>query len=208
MFYKFLKKLFPSLFGESQSKQNRKLIIVAAPSGAGKTTIVRHLLKTFDFLDFSVSATTREKRAHEEHGKHYYFISVDDFNKKLGKGAFLEWQEVYENQYYGTLKSEIERLWALNKQVIFDIDVKGALNIKKAYPDNSLSVFVKPPSPEILFERLRNRKTESEASLKKRIARATEELTYEHKFDIVLLNDDLETALENAEKIVLAFINS
>ena len=183
-----------------------KLLIFTAPSGAGKTTIVTHLLEKYDELAFSVSAATRKKRDYETDGEDYYFISPEEFREKIATDAFVEWEEVYENQFYGTLKSEVERLWANNKNIIFDIDVQGALSIKKAYPNESLAVFVKPPSPEILFERLRGRKTETEKSLKRRIAKAAEELGYENKFDKVLVNDDLETALREAEEIVEAFI--
>jgi guanylate kinase len=180
-----------------------KLIAFTAPSGAGKTTIVRHLLETYkEKLAFSVSATTRAARSHEVHGKDYYFLSLEEWNQKIEAGDFLEWEEVYENQYYGSLKSEVTRLWDLGKWVVFDIDVKGAMNIKKEYGDAAITVFVKPPSPEILFNRLRNRKTETEASLKKRIARATEELTYESRCDLVLLNDDLEQCLKDAERLI------
>lgn len=183
-----------------------KLIVITAPSGAGKTTIVRHLIKTFDFLGFSISATTREKRKHEEDGKDYYFMSVEEFKKMRRRRKFLEWEEVYDNQYYGTLKSEVERIWKEGKHIIFDVDVKGAKDIKKAYPDETLAIFVKPPSVEELFERLRNRKTETEASLKKRFARSKRELKYEKKFDKVLVNDDLEIALQEAEEMVINFI--
>lgn len=186
---------------------DHKLIVVTAPSGAGKTTIVRHLLEKFDFLDFSISATTRKKRRHEKEGVDYYFMTPAKFKKLVKQKDFIEWEEVYDDQYYGTLKSEVERIWKLNKHIIFDIEVKGATNIKKAYPDQTHVVFVKPPSPEILFERLRKRKTEDEKSLRKRIARAKKELTYERKFDRVLLNDKLDEALENAEQIVLDFIS-
>jgi len=183
-----------------------KLILITAPSGAGKTTIVRHLLSTYADLDFSVSATNRKKRKHEKHGRDYYFISTKEFKQRIKAGDFLEYEEVYEGQYYGTLKSEIERLWEAKKHIIFDIDVKGAVNIKKEYPDNSLAVFIKPPSPEVLFERLRNRKTETADSLKKRIARATKELTYENRFDVVLVNDVLEVALNDAETIIESYL--
>ena len=185
-----------------------KLFIFTAPSGAGKTTIVKHLLQKYEGLAFSVSATTRQPRAHETHGKDYYFLSVEEWHQRIENGEFLEWEEVYENQYYGTLKSEVERLWALGKAVVFDIEVKGATNIKKYYGEQACAIFVKPPSPEILFERLRNRKTESEDSLRKRIARAAEELTYENTFDIVLLNDILEETLEQAEKIIEKYLFS
>ncbi|MEL7222536.1 MAG: guanylate kinase [Bacteroidota bacterium] len=183
-----------------------KMLIFTAPSGAGKTTIVKHLLKQFPQLAFSISATTRQQRPHEQDGKDYYFISPEAFRVRQGNGEFVEWEEVYEDQYYGTLHSEINRLWSIGKHIVFDIEVKGATNIKKAYPKESLAVFVKPPSPEILFERLRGRKTEDEDSLRKRIARAAEELTYEETFDRVLLNDDLDQALAEAEEIVQEFL--
>ncbi len=185
-----------------------KLLIFAAPSGAGKTTIVHHLLDHFDSISFSVSATTRARRPHEREGEDYYFLKVEEFKQLIAEDAFVEWEEVYDNQFYGTLKREVQRLWQEDKNIIFDIDVKGALNIKKAYPDESLSVFIKPPSPETLFERLRKRQTESEESLRKRMARVEEELTYEDRFDAVLINDNLEVALRKAEKIVRDFLTS
>ncbi|MBL7794491.1 MAG: guanylate kinase [Saprospiraceae bacterium] len=184
-----------------------KLLIITAPSGAGKTTIMRHLLDRFDRLAFSISATTRNRRPHEVDGRDYYFISIDQFKQKIVKDAFVEWQEVYENQYYGTLKTEVERLWAQGKAIVFDIDVKGALNLKNAYPQQSLSVFVKPPSREALLERLSARRTETDESLRKRLARADEELAYENKFDIVIVNDILDNALQEAETVVSAFLN-
>ncbi|PSR14064.1 MAG: guanylate kinase [Bacteroidetes bacterium] len=184
-----------------------KMLIFTAPSGAGKTTIVRHLLRTFPELAFSVSATTRPRRPYERDGYDYYFISPAEFQDKVAAGDFVEWEEVYEGLYYGTLHSEIDRLWAAGKHVIFDIEVKGARNLKNAYPAESLVVFVKPPSPEILFERLRARQTEDEESLAKRIARAAVELTYEQSFDRVLLNDDLAQALAEAEAITRDFLN-
>ncbi|MCH2046513.1 MAG: guanylate kinase [Saprospiraceae bacterium] len=193
---------------EESNKKEGKLIIFTAPSGAGKTTIVRHLLKTRTDLAFSISACTRSQRYGEVNGLDYYFMSVYDFQKKVGEGEFLEWQEVYENQYYGTLKEEVERLRMMGKNVIFDMDVKGAWNIKKIYKKKALTVFVKPPTPETLFERLKNRKTEDEASMRKRLARAKEELTYERRFDLSLVNDDLEIALAQAEHIVEDFIKN
>lgn len=183
-----------------------KLIIFTAPSGAGKTTIVRHLLKKLDNLAFSVSATSRAKREHEVDEKDYYFFNPSSFRKSIDNGDFLEWEEVYPGQYYGTLKKELERLWSEGKHIIFDIDVKGAVNIKQNYPDRSLAVFVKPPSAEVLFERLQNRGTETPESYRKRVKRATLELTYEDKFDVVLLNDNLASAFEEAEKIVGEFL--
>ncbi len=185
----------------------RKLIAVTAPSGAGKTTIVRHLLSTYDNLDFSVSATTRPMRKKEVNGKDYYFIGIEKFKHKIEEGEFIEWEEVYENQFYGTLKSEVERLWALDKDIIFDIDVKGAVNIKKIYPA-SLCIFIKPPSLEVLEKRLKNRKTETAKSFAKRIARVKKEMKYENKFDVVLVNDVLEVALKEAESIIENFVNS
>lgn len=183
-----------------------KLLIFTAPSGAGKTTIVKHLLKKYPTLAFSISATTRQPRPNEIHGQDYYFLSVDEWDKKIQANEFLEWEEVYENQYYGTLKSEVERLWALGKHVVFDIEVKGATNIKQYYGDKALAIFVKPPSEEVLFQRLRNRKTESTESLKKRMARTKEELAYEHTFDVILLNDILENTLKTAENMVEKYI--
>jgi guanylate kinase len=185
-----------------------KLVIVTAPSGAGKTTIVRHLLSTFDNLVFSVSATTRSKRDYEVDGKDYYFISQADFRAHIAAGDFLEWEEVYDNQFYGTLKKEVSRIWEEQLHIIFDIDVKGALNIKNAYPNDSLAIFVKPPSPEVLFQRLIGRQTENAESLKKRLARAEEELGYENKFDHILVNDTLEHALEESERVVREFLNA
>jgi guanylate kinase len=183
-----------------------KLIIVTAPSGAGKTTIVHHLLKTFDTLAFSVSATNRARRAHETDKIDYYFLSSEEFRRRVSEGDFLEYEEVYDGQYYGTLRSECERLWALGKCIVFDVDVKGAMNIKRAYPNESLAIFIQPPSKDVLFERLKNRKTETPESLKKRIARATEELTFADKFDVIIVNDKLETAFSEAEERVESFL--
>jgi guanylate kinase len=186
-----------------------KMLIFTAPSGAGKTTIVKHLLRTFpDQLTFSVSATTRPRRPQEVDGKDYYFLSVDEFKARVAAGEFVEWEEVYDGLFYGTLHSEIQRSWKAGKHLVFDIDVKGALTLKQAYPEESLAVFVKPPSPALLFERLRNRQTEDDESLRQRITRATEELTYEQRFDWVLTNDDLLTALLEAESITQRFIAS
>ncbi|MEM7573983.1 MAG: guanylate kinase [Bacteroidota bacterium] len=183
-----------------------KLLIVTAPSGAGKTTIVQHLLEQFDELAFSVSATTRPPRPGEEHGVDYYFLSPEAFKAAIAADEFVEWEEVYPGRCYGTLKAEIDRLWAAGKTVVFDVEVVGATNLKKFYPKNSLSVFVQPPSPEILFERLRNRNTENEESLRVRIARATEELAYAENFDTVLVNDDLALALAEARGMVKAVV--
>ena len=185
-----------------------KLIIFTAPSGAGKTTLVRHLLATFsNILSFSVSATTREKRSQETHGKDYYFLSIDEFKNKINNSEFVEWEEVYEDQFYGTLKSEIERLWNEKKHIIFDMDVKGADKIKKLYPEKCLTVFVMPPSLEILTARLQNRQSDSPESIKRRIAKATLELQWVDKFDIQLPNNDLESAKLEAETIFKRFIS-
>ncbi len=183
-----------------------KLIVFTAPSGAGKTTIVRHLLKKYHQLAFSVSATTRLPRPNEKEGKDYYFLSPEKFRQLIQDKAFVEWEEVYENQYYGTLRSEIERLWKKNLHILFDIDVKGALSIKHAYPEESLVIFVKPPSEEVLLDRLRGRHTETPENLRKRFKKAAEELLYETRFDKVLINDQLDQTLKEAEQMVEAFL--
>ncbi len=185
-----------------------KLLIFAAPSGAGKTTLVKHLLLNRSDLAFSVSATSREGRPNETDGKDYYFIGVEGFKAKIEEDAFAEWEEVYANQFYGTLKSEIERIWSLGKCIIFDIDVIGAMNLKKIYGDKALTVFVMAPSKEVLFQRLRDRNTESEASLQKRIEKADQELQYSQDFDVVLINDELDIAKQDAEKIASNFLDS
>jgi guanylate kinase len=185
---------------------SRKLLVFTAPSGAGKTTIVRHLLNQFDELAFSISATNRPRRDHEVEGKDYYFLSTDRFRELIEEDAFLEWEEVYEDRFYGTLKSEVERIWAEGKYIIFDIDVKGAVNLKQQFGEQALTVFVKPPSMPELFRRLQNRKTESADSLHKRMSKAAEELQYENKFDRTLVNDVLENALSKAEELVRTFL--
>ena len=182
------------------------MIIVTAPSGAGKTTIVRHLLKQFDKLAFSVSATTRPPRKKEVHGKDYYFLSSKKFKKKIKKDKFVEWEEVYPNKFYGTLKKEIKRLWKEGKVIVFDVEVKGATNIKNFYGDKAMAVFIKPPSIEELMRRLEKRDTESADTLKQRIKRAKLEMKYENSFDKVLVNDDLEIALVEAEQMVADFL--
>jgi len=188
-------------------KDKMKTMLFTAPSGAGKTTVVQHLLEEYpDTLGFSVSATTRKKRKYERGGKDYYFLSEKDFREKIAAGEFVEWEEVYENQFYGTLNSEIERLWKKGKVVVFDIDVKGAQNIKKYYGDDCLAVFIAPPSIEVLIERLENRGTETEKSLKKRIARVKKEMEFKDSFDTVLVNDFLPKTFRSAEKIVEDFL--
>jgi guanylate kinase len=183
-----------------------KLVIFSAPSGSGKTTVVRHLLNTNPDLQFSVSATTRKKRPKEIDGKDYYFLSQQEFESKLANGEFLEYEQVYDGLYYGTLKSEVERIWEQNKSVIFDVDVVGGLNIKKIYGKQALAVFLRPPSVEDLMERLKKRETEVEHELKQRINKATEELKYEKEFDIVLINNILAHTLKETESIVKYFL--
>jgi guanylate kinase len=184
-----------------------KMIIFTAPSGAGKTTIVHHLLNAFPRLAFSVSATSRPLRGQEVDGRDYYFLSPERFRELIAEGAFLEWEEVYENQFYGTLISEVERLWAEGKHILFDIDVRGAFNLVSKYPDRTLSVFVKPPSPEVLFERLKARQTETPEQLRKRIQKAKQELSFVNEFDAVLVNDSLDQALREAETLVREFLD-
>ncbi|HIC30302.1 MAG TPA: guanylate kinase [Flavobacteriaceae bacterium] len=186
-----------------------KLIVFSAPSGSGKTTIVRHLLKDDNLnLAFSISATSREKRGTEKHGKDYYFLSLKDFKQHIKNDDFLEWEEVYRDNFYGTLKSEVERLWALGKNVIFDIDVSGGLRIKRKFPEQTLAVFVKPPSIDELKIRLKKRKTESDDKINMRIAKASAELATAPLFDIIIENDNLDKALAEAENLVGAFVKS
>ncbi len=185
-----------------------KLIVFSAPSGSGKTTIVRHLLKQQDLnLEFSVSATSREPRAHEVHGKDYYFISLKEFKQHIKNQDFLEWEEVYRDNFYGTLHSEVQRIWNLGKNVIFDIDVVGGLRIKKKYPEITQAVFVKPPSVDELKIRLKKRKTESDEKINMRVAKASIEMATAPQFDHILINSDLETALNDAHKLVKAFVD-
>jgi guanylate kinase len=186
---------------------NNKLIIVSAPSGAGKTTIVRHLLSLPLPLSFSVSATSRTPRPGEVDGHDYYFLSADKFRQKIEAGEFLEWEEVYPGTYYGTLRSEVERIWNEGKSVVFDVDVIGGLNIKKIYGDKALAVFVQPPSVETLRQRLRNRSTESEDKIATRIAKAEYELSFAPQFDVVLINDKLQAAVAEAGCLVEEFLN-
>jgi guanylate kinase len=194
------------------SKNNKmsnqgKLVIFSAPSGAGKTTIVRQLLTEISKLEFSVSVASRPKRPNEIDGKDYYFIPVDEFKQKIKDDEFLEWEEVYENNYYGTLKSEVERIWAKGNSVIFDVDVVGGLNIKRYYKDRALAIFVMPPSVEELEKRLRNRSTESEMDLKRRIEKARHEITFAPEFDKIIVNDNLEKAVNEAKELVEKFIS-
>lgn len=185
-----------------------KLIVFSAPSGSGKTTIVRHLLQLEALnLEFSISATSRKKRGDEVDAKDYYFLSSDAFKKKIKKDEFLEWEEVYRDNFYGTLKTEVERIWELGKHVIFDIDVSGGLRIKRKFPVETLAVFVKPPSIDELKIRLKKRKTESDDKINMRIAKASAELATAPLFDVVIENDNLEKALNEAEILVDGFVN-
>ncbi|HTB30578.1 MAG TPA: guanylate kinase [Bacteroidia bacterium] len=183
-----------------------KLIIVAGPSGSGKTTIVRHLLGIYPRLAFSISACSRQKREGEMDGEDYYFLSIDQFKDKIEKGEFLEWEEVYPGSYYGTLRTEVERLWLAERDVIFDIDVKGAMNLKKHYPEQAITIFIHPPSIETLEERLQKRKTETPEFFEQRIKKAAEELSYSKQFDKIIYNSDLQTAFKEAEGLVGEFL--
>jgi guanylate kinase len=186
-----------------------KIIIFSAPSGAGKTTIVKHLLDVNPQLSFSISACTRDKRGRtEENGKDYYFITPEDFKQKIGNDEFVEWEEVYEGAFYGTLKSEVERIWKSGKHVILDVDVKGGLSIKHFYKERALAVFVKPPSIDELAKRLTARNTDSTSSISSRVFKAKFELSFEDQFDTVIVNDDLEKACREAEKLVNEFLSS
>lgn len=179
-----------------------KAIIFSAPSGSGKTTIVKHLLKTNSDLGFSISASTRDKRGRtEKDGQDYYFLSPVEFKKKIDGNDFVEWEEVYEGNFYGTLKSEVERIWKDGKNVIFDVDVKGGLNLKKYFGNNGLAIFVKVPSVEVLQERLHDRGTETSESLSRRLFKAQFEMSFQDKFDEVLVNENLEKSLATAQRL-------
>ena len=184
-----------------------KLIVISAPSGAGKTSIVHQLLKDISVLSFSISASSREKRENEVHGKDYYFLGAEGFHKKIEEDAFLEWEQVYENQYYGTLRSEIERIWSEGKTVIFDVDVVGGLNIKKQYPKECLSIFIMPPSLEVLAERLIDRGSDSDESIKQRLDKAEQEISKNKLFDNIILNNNFKIACEQTNQVITNFIN-
>ena len=185
-----------------------KLVIISAPSGAGKTTIVRHLLAQELNLSFSVSATTRSPRSNERDGVDYYFLTEEEFRKRIARNEFVEWEEVYSGILYGTLRSEVDRLLGEGRNVIFDVDVVGGLDLKEVFREDALAVFVSPPSVEALEQRLRNRSSETEDKIAVRIAKATAEMTFAPKFDVVLVNDHLETALAEAEQLVRSFLYS
>lgn len=188
------------------SSKGGKAIIFSAPSGSGKTTIVKHLLENNADLGFSISASTRDKRGRTEtDGKDYYFLSPDEFKKKIDNNEFIEWEEVYAGNFYGTLKSEIERIWQEGKNVIFDVDVKGGINLKKYFGNKALAIFVKVPSLEALEVRLKDRGTESEESLSRRLFKAKFEMTFQDKFDVVLVNEDLKKSLADAQRLYNEF---
>lgn len=185
-----------------------KLIIISAPSGAGKTSIVKHLLDQDFPLAFSVSATSRPKRTSETDKKDYYFLTVEDFKKKIDSGAFLEWQEVYPNQFYGTLKSEVDRIWESGHHVIFDVDVLGGLNIKKQFGDRALAIFIKPPTIDCLKKRLASRGTENADSLKQRMEKAEYELSFEKLFDKIVVNENLADAQQEVMHLMKEFLST
>jgi guanylate kinase len=184
-----------------------KCIIFSAPSGAGKTTIVKELLNKIDLkLEFSISATTRQPRGSEINGKEYYYLTVDEFKSAIEKNAFVEWEEVYENNFYGTLKSELERIWLKGSHVIFDVDVKGGINLKHKFGKNALSIFIQPPSLNILEQRLRNRGTDTEEKIKQRIEKAEYELSFASQFDNQIINNVLNKSIAEAERITRQFL--
>ena len=190
------------------SEQNGKLVIFSAPSGAGKSTLVNYLLPQFPALSFSISATSRSPRGKEENGKDYYFLSSEEFKARVAGDELLEWEEVYAGTYYGTLRSEVERIWAQGKVVVFDIDVVGALNLKRQFGDRALALFVQAPSVEILEQRLRGRGTDSEEKIQQRVAKATIEMARAPEFDKVVVNDDLDTAKAEALAILKDFLGA
>lgn len=200
---KSVSKIDP-FWGESQGK----CIIFSAPSGAGKTTIVRYLLRQIESLTFSISAASRQPRGREENGVDYHFFSVEEFKNRIAENAFVEWEEVYQNNFYGTLKSEVIKAWRVGKTVVFDVDAIGGMNLKSIFGERSRSIFVKPPSLFVLEQRLKNRRTETPEQIKMRLDKANEELSHAESFDYVLLNDDLEKACDEIKKIVNQFIET
>jgi guanylate kinase len=187
--------------------EKNKIIILTAPSGAGKTSITRHLINKFPQLAFSISAATRQARGSEKDGIDYYFMSVEEFQKKIKENAFVEWEMVYEGKYYGTLRNELKRIWNEGKTPILDIDVQGAIHVQLQYPENSLSIFIEAPSVEALKNRLQSRSTETVESLQTRLNKAGYEISFKHHFDVTILNDDLTRACAEADKVVAGFLN-
>ncbi len=190
------------------ARKKGKLLIFSAPSGSGKTTLVRYLMNEVEGLEFSISACSRKPRKGEKNGVDYYFLSADEFREKIEKDEFVEWEEVYEDHFYGTLDSEVERIRNKGNHVVFDVDVKGGLSIKEQFGEEALAIFVKPPSINTLKQRLLKRNSETEKSLQARLKRVGFELGFENKFDVLIINDDLETAKKQAFSIVTEFINS
>ena len=185
---------------------SKKVVIFSAPSGSGKTTVVKHLISKFPRLEFSISATSRQPRGAEVDGKDYYFLSQEEFQARIADDQFVEYEQVYQGSYYGTLKSEVERIWNNGNIILFDVDVKGGVNLKKYFGDKALSIFIQAPSVDVLRKRLVSRGTDSMEDIEKRVAKAEEELTYAPQFDKVLVNDDLKTALDEAEAMVSDFL--
>lgn len=183
-----------------------KCVIICAPSGAGKTSITKYLLQQNLALSFSVSACTREKRMGEENGKDYYFLTLENFKQKIANNEFIEWEEVYKDQFYGTLKAEIEKIWQQGKHVIFDVDVEGGLSLKKYFKAHALTIFVQPPSIKTLENRLRKRGTETEDKIQKRLSKVEKEMSYANKFDVIIVNDELEKAQQETLEVVNAFL--
>jgi guanylate kinase len=184
-----------------------KAILFSAPSGCGKTTIIKELMQYFDCFDFSISATSRKPRGSEVDGRDYYFLSHEEFHRRADAGDFLEWEEVYAGTCYGTLKSEVERIWQSGKVIVFDVDVNGGRNIKRYFGADALSIFVMPPSIEVLEQRLRSRGTDSEEAIVKRLARSAEELNQASQFDVTIVNDDLQSAVDQTRAVIERFLN-
>lgn len=189
-------------------KKYNKIILITAPSGSGKTSIVNHLMKKFPQLAFSVSATTRTPRKNEKNGVHYYFISEKEFREKIHNKEFLEWEMVYEGKYYGTLKSDIERIWKENKVPVLDIDVQGAIHVQQQYPVNTIAIFIQAPSAEELKRRLKHRGSESDESLQARLDKSSYEMTFKKHFENIITNENFQTACKETDKIVSDFLNS
>ena len=185
---------------------NRRAILFSAPSGSGQTTIINRLMDSFDCFEFSISATSRQPRAGEQHGKDYYFLSAEEFEARVQQGLFLEWEEVYAGIRYGTLKSEIDRICGMDRVMVFDVDVNGGLNIKRFFGDDALAIFVMPPSIQVLEARLRGRGTESEESILKRLGRSQKELGEAPKFDVTIINDDLDRAVAQTRTVIQEFL--
>ena len=193
-------------FSLHMATHQNKIIIITAPSGAGKTSITRRLLASFPELAFSISAATREKRDYETEGKDYYFLKLEDFKHRIQQNEFVEWEMVYKDKYYGTLKAELNRIWNNNQVPVLDIDVKGAIHVQQQYPDTTLTMFIEPPSVEVLRNRLASRGTETKESLEARVNKASYEISFKHQFHKIILNDHLEKACRQAKEYVAGFL--